>query len=185
MVGTLSILQDLNIFSFWYGDTNAHILLFWDIFILKVFSFVHIHYKLPKLTQYWIFNNYGSILLITIYVKIKENPLPNRPVMFSKSLQSDTVLLGIYQILACQIWQPKLWCGGQAILYLQDVSSNLLYKNLGFEELPILNIDGKPYNPTNTPRGFHVEMMWERSFPRCFNAESTRCVCRELTFFHL
>ena len=53
--------------------------------------------------QYWIFNNYGSILLITIYVKIKENPLPNRPVMYSKSLQSDTVLLVIYQILACQI----------------------------------------------------------------------------------
>ena len=53
--------------------------------------------------QYWIFNNYGSILLITIYVKIKESPLPNRPVMYSKSLQSDTVLLGIYQILACQI----------------------------------------------------------------------------------
>ena len=29
-------------------------------------------------------------------------------------------------------------------------------------------------NPTNTPRGFHVET----SFPRRFNMESTWCVCR-------
>ena len=32
--------------------------------------------------------------------------------------------------------------------------------------------------PTNTPRGFHVEMTWKRSFPRRFNVESTWCVCR-------
>ena len=49
----------------------------------------------------------------------------------------------------------------------------------------MLNIDGKLCNPTNTPRGFHVEMMWKQSFPRRFNAESTGCVCRELTFFCL
>ena len=76
--------------------------------------------------------------------------------MLSKTF---TVLLGIYQILACQIQQPKLWCGCQ-----RDVSSNLLYKNLGFEELPILNIDRKLYNPTSIPRGFLVEMMWKRRF---------------------
>ena len=83
--------------------------------------------------------------------------------MLSKTF---TVLLGIYQILASQIQQPKLWCSGQAILYLQDVSSYPLYKNLGFEELPILNIDRKLYNPTNIPRGFQVEMMRKRSFQR-------------------
>ena len=100
MVGTLSILQDLNIFSFWYSDTNPHILLSWNIFILKVFSFIRIHYKLP-LTQYWIFNNSGSILLITIYVKIKENPLPSRPAMFSKSLQiynNNNALKNFYSV---------------------------------------------------------------------------------------
>ena len=32
--------------------------------------------------------------------------------------------------------------------------------------------------PTNTPRGFHVETTWKRSFPRRFNVESTWCVCR-------
>ena len=32
--------------------------------------------------------------------------------------------------------------------------------------------------PTNTPRGFHVETTWKRSFPRHFNVESTWCVCR-------
>ena len=31
---------------------------------------------------------------------------------------------------------------------------------------------------TDTPRGFHVETMWKRSFPRCFIVESTWCVCR-------
>ena len=31
--------------------------------------------------------------------------------------------------------------------------------------------------PTNTLRGFHVETTWKRSFPRCFNVESTWCVC--------
>ena len=36
-----------------------------------------------------------------------------------------------------------------------------------------------PSNPTNTPRGFHVETTWKRSFPRRFNMESTWCVCRE------
>ena len=42
----------------------------------------------------------GSILLITIYVKIKENPLPNRPVMFSKSLQiyNKNALKNIYSV---------------------------------------------------------------------------------------
>ena len=33
--------------------------------------------------------------------------------------------------------------------------------------------------PTNTPRGFHVETTWKRSFPRRFNVESTLCVCRD------
>ena len=32
--------------------------------------------------------------------------------------------------------------------------------------------------PTNTPRGFHVETTWKRSFARRFNVESTWCVCR-------
>ena len=35
------------------------------------------------------------------------------------------------------------------------------------------------HNPTNTPRGFHVERTWERSFPRRFKVESTWCVCCE------
>ena len=33
------------------------------------------------------------------------------------------------------------------------------------------------YHPTNTPRGFHVETTWKRSFPHRFNVESTWC-CR-------
>ena len=127
------------------------------------------------------------MFLITIYVKVKENPLPNRSVMFSKSLQiynNNNALKKFYSVTwhLSNTSMPNLIF---PILYLQDVSSNLLYKNLGFEELPIQNIDGKLYNPKNTPRGFHVEMMWKPSFPRRFNAESTRCVCRELTFFHL
>ena len=32
--------------------------------------------------------------------------------------------------------------------------------------------------PTNTPRGFHVETTWKRTFPRRFNVESTWSVCR-------
>ena len=33
--------------------------------------------------------------------------------------------------------------------------------------------------PTNTPRVFHVEKTWKRSFPRRFNVEEyTWCVCR-------
>ena len=42
----------------------------------------------------------GCILLITIYVKTKENPLPNRPVMFSKSLQiyNNNALKNIYSV---------------------------------------------------------------------------------------
>ena len=34
-------------------------------------------------------------------------------------------------------------------------------------------------NPTNTPRGFHVETTWKRPFPRRFNVESKWSVCRE------
>ena len=34
--------------------------------------------------------------------------------------------------------------------------------------------------PTNIPRGFHVETMRKRPFPRRFNVESTWFVCREL-----
>ena len=34
-------------------------------------------------------------------------------------------------------------------------------------------------NPTDTPRGFHVETTWKRPFPRRFNVESTWCVCKE------
>ena len=37
------------------------------------------------------------------------------------------------------------------------------------------------YSPTNTPRGFHVETTWKRSFPRRYDVESTWCVCREGT----
>ena len=36
------------------------------------------------------------------------------------------------------------------------------------------------YNPTITPRGFHVETMWKWPFPRRFNVESTLRVCIEL-----
>ena len=32
--------------------------------------------------------------------------------------------------------------------------------------------------PTNTPRVFHVETTWKRSFPPRFNVEYTSCVCR-------
>ena len=32
--------------------------------------------------------------------------------------------------------------------------------------------------PTNTLSVFHVETTWKRPFPRCFNVEYTRCVCR-------
>ena len=35
--------------------------------------------------------------------------------------------------------------------------------------------------PRNTPRGFHVETTWKRSFPRRFNVESTLCVCRDVS----
>ena len=33
--------------------------------------------------------------------------------------------------------------------------------------------------PTNTPRVFHVETTWKRSFPRLFNVKYTWCVCRK------
>ena len=32
--------------------------------------------------------------------------------------------------------------------------------------------------PADTPRVFHVETTWKKSFPRRFNVEYTRCVCR-------
>ena len=32
--------------------------------------------------------------------------------------------------------------------------------------------------PTNTPRVFHVDTTWKRSFPGRFNVEYTWCVCR-------
>ena len=35
--------------------------------------------------------------------------------------------------------------------------------------------------PTNTPRVFHVETTWNRSFPRRFNVEYTWSVCRVKT----
>ena len=38
-------------------------------------------------------------------------------------------------------------------------------------------------NPTNTPRGFHVETTWKQPFPRRFNVESTWCVCREGAYY--
>ena len=38
----------------------------------------------------------------------------------------------------------------------------------------------KRCNPTSTPRGFHVETMQKRSFPRRFNVEPTWCVCRQM-----
>ena len=38
-------------------------------------------------------------------------------------------------------------------------------------------------NPTNTPRVFHVEMTWKRTFPCRFNVESTWSVIRESIFF--
>ena len=43
-----------------------------------------------------------------------------------------------------------------------------------FSQLSIQNI------PTNTPRGFHVEMTWKQPFPRRFNVDSTWCVCRDI-----
>ena len=36
--------------------------------------------------------------------------------------------------------------------------------------------------PTNTPRIFHVEATWKRSFPRCFNVEDTWSVCRVVIY---
>ena len=38
--------------------------------------------------------------------------------------------------------------------------------------------------PTNTPRGFHVEMTWKRPFPRRFNLESTLCLCVGVFIVH-
>ena len=35
---------------------------------------------------------------------------------------------------------------------------------------------GNDHLPRNTPRGFHVETTWKRSFPRRLNVESTWCV---------
>ena len=40
-------------------------------------------------------------------------------------------------------------------------------------------------NPTNTPHVFHVETMWERSFPRRFNREFTWCVRRKICRWHM
>ena len=39
--------------------------------------------------------------------------------------------------------------------------------------------------PTNTPRVFLVELTWKRVFPRRFNAEYTRSVCRATEYFKL
>ena len=38
------------------------------------------------------------------------------------------------------------------------------------------------FYPTNTPRVFHVETTWKRSFPRRFNVEYTWSVCRVLGY---
>ena len=40
-----------------------------------------------------------------------------------------------------------------------------------------MSIFGNNTSPANRPRGFHVETMWKRPFPRRFNVESKWCVC--------
>ena len=37
--------------------------------------------------------------------------------------------------------------------------------------------------PTNTPRVFHVETGWKRSFVLRFNVKHTWCACRDLFIF--
>ena len=44
---------------------------------------------------------------------------------------------------------------------------------------PYISPSPSTFHPTNTPRGFHVETTWKRSFPRRFNVESTWCVCKD------
>ena len=44
---------------------------------------------------------------------------------------------------------------------------------------PYISPSPSTFHPTNTPRGFHVETTWKRSFSRRFNVESTWCVCKD------
>ena len=37
------------------------------------------------------------------------------------------------------------------------------------------------HHPTNTPRVFHVETTWKRTFPRSFNVEYKWSVCRAVS----
>ena len=55
-----------------------------------------------------------------------------------------------------------------------------LSKNVDISGLWKLNnsLCHKPNFPANTPRVFHVETTWERSFSRRFNVEYTWCVCK-------
>ena len=52
-------------------------------------------------------------------------------------------------------------------------------KNIYIFEHPL-----KSLHPTNTPRVFHVETTWKRSFLRHLNVEYTRCVCRARVWVH-
>ena len=47
----------------------------------------------------------------------------------------------------------------------------------GFSLTRLFPYQGRIY-PANTPRVFHVETTWKRSFPRRFYVEYTWCVCR-------
>ena len=130
----------------------------------------------------------GSILLITIYVKIKENPLPNRPVMFSKSLQiyNKNALKNIYSVtwhlsntsmpnLATQ----TLVCWSTDLIFIRSYISRMFLqisytKVWDLKSCPCWILTENYTTLPTTPRGFHVEMMWKQLFLRRLHIVSTR-----------
>ena len=85
---------------------------------------------------------------------------------------SDRCLLCLHEKLAIALY-PK----PEGLL---NKRSEMISKCRRLNKSPSMNFDISL--PTNTPRGFHVETTWKRPFPRCFNVQSTWCVCRANAF---
>ena len=64
------------------------------------------------------------------------------------------------------------FCWFQGLILPQAATEDILQNKSILKKIAIST--GKH---TKTPRGFHVETTWKRSFPRRLNAESAWCVC--------
>ena len=89
-----------------------------------------------------------------------------------------TKLLLIYEFAKRKFYQLKWLCllsfyYSRQEKYTRLISSKFFAARLG------KNKNHSTITPTNTPRVFHVETTWKRSFLRRFNVEYTWCVCRD------